>query len=266
MGEIISVVSNKGGVLKTSIVANLGAVIAKENPKKKVLLIDLDTQSNLSMTYGLNPNTFDTSTYDVLTGNLGIEDVLRKTELPNLFLAPSNEDLEGLEFEVIGKEDYKPFQLLRSSVEHLRKNYDYVLIDTPPNLGLVVLNALAITDKVIIPVVPELYSYRGLQRVIKTIKGINERRSTPIEIEGVLMTKVQTARVLHSQIMPRIRQECDKANIRCLDTLIKFTGRYEDSTAFSNRPAVLEKTNKQTKHLIQPYFDLLEELNYVKTK
>lgn len=253
---IISIIMNKGGVGKTSLCTNLACIAA--NRKKKVLIVDTDGQGNCSLAFGLVPHKHKLTIHDVFLGKTGIKDITIKIG-KNLFLAPSNSEMNWLEFDVLTKlEQYpKPFLLLKPAIEQIKDQYDYIFIDTPPSFGLVTGNVLACSDKVFIPFEPEIFSVQGLIKVIEAIEDFKGKNQENLTIAGVIGMKVDQRTSLHSEMLQSVRAYCFKKNIPVCQTVIPRSVRFPSSFAYEKKPAVL---SNQKNHLVEAYFDLAKEV------
>jgi chromosome partitioning protein len=219
MGRVISFANQKGGVAKTTTTLNLGVALAEQD--LKVLLVDLDPQGNLTMSQGLNPDTIERSMFDVLVHRLPIQEVIQHTEAD---LAVSSIDLAGAELalsSMIGRE-----RALEKAILPVRESYDYVLIDTPPSLGLLTINALVASNGVIVPVQCEYLSLRGLVQLENTLSMIRENLNPDVGIEGILPT-MYDSRTLHSREAVEILQE--NFGDLVFDTKIRKTVRYAEA-------------------------------------
>jgi chromosome partitioning protein len=219
MGRVISFANQKGGVAKTTTTLNLGVALAEQS--MKVLLVDLDPQGNLTMSQGLNPDTIERSMFDVLVHRLPIQEVVHHTEVD---LAVSSIDLAGAELalsSMIGRE-----RALEKALAPVRENYDYVLIDTPPSLGLLTINALVASNGVIVPVQCEYLSLRGLVQLENTLSMIRENLNPEVGIVGILPTMYDT-RTLHSREAVEILQE--NFGDLVFQTKIRKTVRYAEA-------------------------------------
>jgi chromosome partitioning protein len=219
MGRVISFANQKGGVAKTTTTLNLGVALSEQG--LKVLLVDLDPQGNLTMSQGLNPDTIERSMFDVLVHRLPIEEVIHHTEVD---LAVSSIDLAGAELalsSMIGRE-----RALEKAVAPVRERYDYVLIDTPPSLGLLTINALVASNGVIVPVQCEYLSLRGLVQLENTLSMIRENLNPDVGIVGILPT-MYDKRTLHSREAVEILQE--NFGDLVFDTKIRKTVRYAEA-------------------------------------
>jgi chromosome partitioning protein len=219
MGRVISFANQKGGVAKTTTTLNLGVAFAEKG--LKVLLVDLDPQGNLTMSQGLNPDSIERSMFDVLVHRLPIQEVIHHTEVD---LAVSSIDLAGAELalsSMIGRE-----RALEKALVAVKDAYDYVLIDTPPSLGLLTINALVASNGVIVPVQCEYLSLRGLVQLENTLSMIRENLNPQVEIEGILPT-MYDRRTLHSREAVEILQE--NFGDLVFGTKIRKTVRYAEA-------------------------------------
>jgi chromosome partitioning protein len=219
MGRVISFANQKGGVAKTTTTLNLGVAFAEQG--LKVLLVDLDPQGNLTMSQGLNPDAIERSMFDVLVHRLPIQEVIHHAEVD---LAVSSIDLAGAELalsSMIGRE-----RALEKALVGVREGYDYVLIDTPPSLGLLTINALVASNGVIVPVQCEYLSLRGLVQLENTLSMIRENLNPEVEIEGILATMFDS-RTLHSREAVEILQE--NFGDLVFGTKIRKTVRYAEA-------------------------------------
>jgi len=254
---IIAVNNNKGGVLKTTTVTNLAGVLSQEN--KRVLIVDADNQSNVSLSFGLNPDKFRTTLYDVLVGGVPPEDAIINLH-KNIDLLPSNLDLINFEFDVIGDRKHytEPYELMKNALHHLQFKYDYILIDTPPSLSLMNSNVFTFADKVLIPTEPESYALRSVMAVIDTIKMFKGVYNPALDIAGILFTKVVHNSNLHDGTKQEIKKFGDKTNVKIFETEVPRTVQYANSVGFDRLPATLvsKKSDKS-----QLYFAVWKELN-----
>ena len=202
MGKIISISNQKGGVGKTttsvSLAASLGIL------EKKVLLIDADPQGNASSGIGINSEDFNFSIYDVLLKNCKAKDAVIKTSSPNLDLIPANIDLVAIEIELVDipKREY----VFKSVFSEIINDYDFLIIDCPPSLGLITLNALTASNSVIIPIQCEYYALEGLGKLLNTIKGVQNVHNNILEIEGILLTKFDSRLRLSNQVKEDVKK------------------------------------------------------------
>ncbi len=219
MGRVIAFANQKGGVAKTTTTLNLGVAFAEHG--MRVLLVDLDPQGNLTMSQGLNPDSIERSMFDVLVHRLPIGEVIHQAEVD---LAVSSIDLAGAELSLssmIGRE-----RALEKALAPVKDNYNYILIDTPPSLGLLTINALVASDGVIVPVQCEYLSLRGLVQLENTLAMIRENLNPEVGIQGILPTMYDN-RTLHSREAVEILQE--NFGELVFDTKIRKTIRYAEA-------------------------------------
>ena len=202
MGKVISVSNQKGGVGKTttslSLAASLGVL------EKKVLLIDADPQGNATSGICINSDDFNKSSYDVLLNQCEINDSIIKTKSPNLDIIPANIDLVAVEIELV--DTNKREHMLTKMIDKIKKDYDFIIIDCPPSLGLITMNALTASNSVIIPIQCEYYALEGLGKLLNTIKGIQKVHNDNLEIEGILLTMFDSRLRLSNQVKDDVKK------------------------------------------------------------
>ncbi len=204
MGKIIAVVNQKGGVGKTTTSVNLAASLAVL--EHKTLLIDADPQANATIAVGVEENQVESCVYDALMGNKYITDVVMGTNTPNLSVIPSHIDLVGAEIEMI-ELDRREFRL-RDALQNLKNEYEFIIIDCAPSLGLITVNALVAADSVIIPVQCEYFALEGLGKLLNTVRLVQRGMNPNLTIEGILLT-MYDARTAHSNaVVADVKQYC----------------------------------------------------------
>ena len=202
MARIICITNQKGGVGKTTTTVNLSACLAAA--EKKTLLLDMDPQGNATSGVGINKNECEITSYHVLMGEASITEAMKPTELANLFCVPSNGNLIGAEVELVSLEERET--RLKNALSLIGDQFDYVLIDCPPSLGFLTLNALTAADSVLIPVQSEYYALEGLSSLIDTIERVRESFNSRLEIEGALLTMYDSRTRLASQVADEVRK------------------------------------------------------------
>ena len=204
MGKIISVANQKGGVGKTTTAVNLSTILAKKG--KKVLLIDADPQGNASSGVGIDKEV-ENSVYDVLINEAPIEDIAIKTSIKNLEICPSNINLAGAEVELVSamSREYR----LKEQLDMVKDNYDFIIIDCPPSLGLITLNAFTASNSVLIPVQCEYYALEGLGQLLNTVSLVKKHLNKDIEIEGALLTMYDIRTNLSNQVVKEVKRYFD---------------------------------------------------------
>ena len=201
MGRIIAIANQKGGVGKTTTAINLSACLAEAG--KKVLTIDLDPQGNTTSGLGVNKAEQEHTTYELLIGEDPVEVCLLKEVLPNLDMLPSNINLSGAEIEMIGIEQ-KEF-ILKKEIDKIRDQYDFVIIDCPPSLNMLTVNAMTTADTVLVPIQCEYYALEGLSQLIHTINLVKQRLNPVLELEGVVFTMYDARTNLSLQVVENVK-------------------------------------------------------------
>jgi len=200
MGKIIIVANQKGGVGKTTTVVNVSAYIASEG--YQTLVIDLDSQGNSCSGLGINKEENKEGLYEALLGFKDVKDLIKSTEIRNLYIIPSNIHLSGAQVELVEmeKREYK----LKEIIEKIKGNFKYIFIDSPPSLGLLTVNGLVAADSVIIPIQCEYYALEGLSQLLKTINIVKQRLNPKLKLEGVLLTMYDTRTNLSKQVVEEV--------------------------------------------------------------
>ena len=202
MGKVIAVANQKGGVGKTTTTVNLAACLAKNG--KKVLLVDIDPQGNSTSGLGIDKRRVEKTVYDCLINEEPMEKVSISTQYENLDICPSTQELSAAEIDLIdvkGRENR-----LKDSISGLKDKYDYILIDTPPSLGLITINTLTAADSVLIPIQCEFYALEGVSQLVETIKRIKKALNPGLYIEGILMTMYDARTNLATEVVDEIKR------------------------------------------------------------
>lgn len=205
MGKVITIANQKGGVGKTTTSINLAASLAAA--EKQVLLIDIDPQANASNGLGIDSKALDKTIYEVLVNKISAMETILPTEMPNLHLLPSHINLVGAEIEMVTLKQRE--LMLKKAISEVKSNYDFVIIDCPPSLGLLTLNALSAADSVLIPVQCEYYALEGLGQLLNTISIVRYHLNPDLDIEGVLLTMFDSRLRLSNQVVEEVRKHFD---------------------------------------------------------
>lgn len=206
MGRIIAVANQKGGVGKTTTAINLSSCLATKG--QKVLAIDMDPQGNMTSGLGVEKDNVENTVYDLIIGKAGIEDVLCREVIENLDVLPTNIDLSAAEIEMIGVENKE--YILKGEVAKIRKSYDYVIIDCPPSLNMLTINAMTTADSVLVPIQCEYYALEGLSQLIHTIELVQERLNENLKMEGVVFTMYDARTNLSLQVVENVKDNLEQ--------------------------------------------------------
>lgn len=232
MGKIIAICNQKGGTGKTTSAINLAAYLTLIQ-NNKVLLIDLDPQANATSGLGINRHNIQKSTYHILLEELQIKDILQTTAINNLWLAPSNLDLTGAEVELVGAlgREYR----LKRALQKEKDNFDFIIVDSPPSLGLLTINGLCAADSVLIPVQCEYYALEGLTQLVRTINLVKDNLNPSLAIEGVLLTMADFRTNLTKEVIQETRNYFKE---KVYQTVIPRSIRLTEAPSFG-KPIVL---------------------------
>ncbi|MDF2801633.1 MAG: soj [Anaerocolumna sp.] len=206
MGRIIAIANQKGGVGKTTTAINLSACLAEKG--KKVLTIDIDPQGNTSSGLGVNKNELKFTIYDLLIGTGTLEECLIKDVIENLSILPSNVNLAGAEIELFGVEEKE--YILKREINKIKDNYDFIIIDCPPSLNTLTVNAMTTANSVLVPIQCEFYALEGLSQLIHTINLVKKRLNPDLDIEGVVFTMYDARTNLSLQVVENVKSNLNQ--------------------------------------------------------
>lgn len=225
MGKIIAIANQKGGVGKTTTSINLSACLAEKG--KKVLVIDTDPQGNTSSGFGIDKNNIENSIYELILGECSIGDCIVKDVVENVSVIPANVNLAAAEIELIGVE--KKEYILKNEVDYIKDDYDFIMIDCPPSLNMLTINAMTTADSVLVPIQCEYYALEGLSQLIHTINLVKERLNPALNMEGVVFTMYDSRTNLSNQVVENVKENL---NQKIYNTLIPRNIRLAEAPSF----------------------------------
>lgn len=201
MGRAIAVANQKGGVGKTTTAINLSSCLAEKG--KKVLAVDMDPQGNMTSGLGVDKNSVENTIYGLMIGEVNINDVVQENILENLDIIPTSIDLSGAEIELLDEENKE--YILRNAISEIKNNYDYIIIDCPPSLSMLTINAMTTADSVLVPIQCEYYALEGLSQLIHTVELVRDRLNPELKIEGVVFTMYDARTNLSLQVVENVK-------------------------------------------------------------
>jgi chromosome partitioning protein len=247
--RVISVVNQKGGVGKTTTAVNLATIFAVMD--KKVLIIDIDSQGNTSSGLGIKQTERKITSYNVFIGLNSIRDAILATEVPNLSIVSANTNLAAIELDLIHLKNYK--NILLEKLEEIKNDFDYIIIDCAPSLGLLTLNALTAADSVVIPIQCEYFALEGLGKLLNTIKSVQKIHNPSLDIEGLLLTMYDTRLRLSNQVVEEVQKHF---NNMVFSTIIQRNIKLSEAPSFGESIINYDATSKGAAN----YLNLAEEI------
>jgi len=248
--RVIAIANQKGGVGKTTTTVNLGAALAELG--FRVLVLDLDPQGNASTGLGLNPRDVEGSIYDVLLADARMDDIIEPTSLKNLFVAPATIDLAGAEIELVPVMSRE--LRLRKAIDEIRDDYDIVMIDCPPSLGLLTVNGLAASDDVIVPIQCEYYALEGLGQLLRNVGLVQANLNPGLDVRGIILTMYDARTKLADQVVSEVRAYFGE---KVYETVVPRTVRLSEAPSFGQPIIVFDSTSRGAK----AYRDLAKEVS-----
>ena len=252
MGKIIAIANQKGGVGKTTTTVNLAASLGVL--EKKILLIDADPQANASSGLGIDVEQVEIGSYQLLEHAVLAKDAIQTTSSPNVDIIPAHIDLVAIEIELVDKENRE--YMLKQAIEGLEDDYDYILIDCAPSLGLLTLNALTAADSVIIPIQCEYFALEGLGKLLNTIKSVQKIHNPELDIEGLLLTMYDSRLRLSNQVVEEVKKHFDEMVFK---TIIQRNVRLGEAPSYGESIISYDASSKGANNYLSLAQEIIEK-------
>ncbi len=252
MGKTIAIANQKGGVGKTTTSVNLAASLGVL--EKKVLLIDADPQANATSGLGVIVEEVEQGTYQVLEHTVAAKDVIVPTNSPNVDIIPAHIDLVAIEIELVDKENRE--YMLKNAIAELKDNYDYILVDCAPSLGLLTLNALTAADSVLIPIQCEYFALEGLGKLLNTVKSVQKIHNAELDIEGLLLTMYDSRLRLSNQVVEEVKKHFDEM---VFETIIQRNVRLSEAPSYGESIISYDAGSKGANNYLSLANELIEK-------
>ncbi|MDC8003492.1 AAA family ATPase [Aureisphaera galaxeae] len=252
MGKIIAIANQKGGVGKTTTSVNLAASLGVL--EKKVLLIDADPQANATSGLGIDVESVEQGTYQLLEHTVGARESIIETTSPNVSLIPAHIDLVAIEIELVDKEQRE--YMLKNAIADLKNDYDFILIDCAPSLGLLTLNALTAADSVMIPIQCEYFALEGLGKLLNTIKSVQKIHNESLDIEGLLLTMYDSRLRLSNQVVEEVKKHFDEM---VFETIIQRNVRLSEAPSYGESIISYDAGSKGANNYLSLANELIEK-------
>ena len=252
MGKIIAIANQKGGVGKTTTAMNLSAGLGVLD--KKVLLIDIDPQANSTSGVGFDPREIENGVYECIIGKVKARDIILETKSPNLFLMPAHIDLVGAEIELINEKFRE--SMMKDAISDIIDDFDYIIIDCAPSLGLLTLNSLTAADSVLIPIQCEYFALEGLGKLLNTVKIVQRRLNPELTIEGLLLTMYDTRLRLSNQVVEEVKTHFQDL---VFDTIIHRNVTLGEAPSYGETIIIHDATSKGAINYLNLASELLKK-------
>ena len=249
MGKIIAIANQKGGVGKTTTSINLSAALAAQG--KKVLIIDTDPQGNATSGFGVEKNELENTVYELMLGECSIQECIISDVIPNLDMLPTNVNLAAIEIETIDVENKE--YILKNELDWIKDKYDFILIDCPPSLSMLTVNAMSAADSVLVPIQCEYYALEGLSQLIHTINLVKSRLNEELEMEGVVFTMYDSRTNLSAEVVENVKDNLDE---KIFETVIPRNIRLAEAPSFGQPITIYDPKSAGS----LSYLDLAQEI------